>query len=190
MQKGQTKTCYTSTQRHLHGCRFTIEILQSFWNWNLFFLMFSGLWWEPSYVVLKLWPKSWPRNVPNTQTWILARPNFTSTRRTSEWKTKTAKHSSFFFKDYYFKTIRDKDTWQLVTLPGSVPLYCTLIKGICYFSSITQGLTFFPHTFSSMKKLYLDFIIHYDSWSLQSVTLRCVYSFYHWFKAAFLVKPP
>lgn len=52
------------------------------------FLCVLGPSWELSCVALKLWGKSWRRNVPNTQTWILARPDFTSTRRTSEQKTK------------------------------------------------------------------------------------------------------
>lgn len=46
--------------------------------------MFSGLWWEPSCAAPKLSAKSWPRSVPSTPTWILARPSFTSTRRTFE----------------------------------------------------------------------------------------------------------
>lgn len=52
------------------------------------FLCVLGPLWELSCAALKLWGKSWRRNVPNTQTWILARPDFTSTRRTSEQKKK------------------------------------------------------------------------------------------------------
>lgn len=48
------------------------------------FWLCSGPLWELSCAALKLSPKSWRRNVPNTQTWILARPDFTSTRRTSK----------------------------------------------------------------------------------------------------------
>lgn len=47
-------------------------------------LLFTDLWLELFSVALKLWLKSWRRNVPNSQTWILAKPNFTSTRRTSD----------------------------------------------------------------------------------------------------------
>lgn len=47
-------------------------------------LMFSGLWWEPSCAAPKFWAKSWPRSAPSTPRWILARPSFTSTRRTFE----------------------------------------------------------------------------------------------------------
>lgn len=51
-----------------------------------FRLMPSGPWWEPSCVALRLWVKSWQRNAPSTRTWIPAKPNFTSTRRTFKHK--------------------------------------------------------------------------------------------------------
>lgn len=47
-------------------------------------------------MALKLWEKSWKRNVPNSQKWILAKPNFTLTRRTSEQE----KSSLGLSKDY------------------------------------------------------------------------------------------
>lgn len=50
----------------------------------LVLLPLADLWLELFSVALKLWGKSWKRNVPNSQTWIPAKPNFTSTRRTSE----------------------------------------------------------------------------------------------------------
>lgn len=53
--------------------------------------MLSGLWWEPSCAAPKLWAKSWPRSAPSTPTWILARPSFTSTRRTFESSTPPGK---------------------------------------------------------------------------------------------------
>lgn len=54
---------------------------------RLVLFLSSGRWWEPSCAALKLWQKSCWRNVPNTQTWILEKPNSTSTRKTSEQRT-------------------------------------------------------------------------------------------------------
>lgn len=60
------------------------------WILRTFYILVSGLWWELSYVAPKRWQKCWRRNVPNFQMWILGKPNFTSTRRTSEKKKNTS----------------------------------------------------------------------------------------------------
>lgn len=79
------------------NCHYTWNSKRRLFVW----LSLTDLWLERSSVALKLWEKSWKRNVPNSQTWTLAKPNFTSTRRTSEEeKPLTGSSTSCFFLGY------------------------------------------------------------------------------------------
>lgn len=100
-------------------------------------------------MALRLWQKSWKRNVPNSQMWIPEKPSFTSTRRTSE-REKPLLGSSRLSSEMFSNR----------STAGCV--FCVIFAMIKYVSyvllmfSTTQGSTFCPLA----KKKKVDFSHH------------------------------